>query len=859
MKLAPLLLGVVGSAVASGQSFEDHPLSRFPETCFFIDSADFDGDGLGDIVVFSRDVSTFFDPDLYVFLRRPDGSHAAAIKVGAGLGFVRVLAAVDLDVDGTPDLVASGNNIEDLVWFRGRGDGTFDGGVVVATLPTAPAFAGTGWLRVVDADADGDLDIYAGRAPNIGGLSNTYLLEGLGGTSFSAPVDVLSAAAADAFDVLAADVDGDGDLDVVAGAEDVDFVSVLENLGGGSFAAPVVLPELLGGLRHVVVDDFNADGRDDFVVGDNSSRVTAFTSVGGLLFDAETPTDDLPNIRALAAADLDGDVRPDLLVTGEKRQVQEYGWTGTYRNTSLFGANISFDAPVDVRETVDAPTRVRTDDLDGDGIPDVVIANLTAPVLRYFSSASVPSFDEAIPIPSSMASGDDVSSGDLDDDGDADVVCLDGGGTGALYWYENDASGTSWTERTIATSTMTGPQDRTVVVDFDGDADLDVLWTASEGGAIRVLWAESAGAGLFAPPVQLANQAAQHRTSAFEVVDLDRDGRLDLVLVTETAGAALVRWMRQNPNGTFMDLVTIHQMPLSPTSPGYGGIEIADMDADGDLDIVGGGQFRATPTSSVDRYDAHVLRQEAGSFAYVQLDSSVFVRGGEPALLDVDADGDLDVAVAIDNSSPLPGDIAFYRNDGVGAFGAAEYLVPMNRGRLLLAAADLDGDGDEDLVGGGGFRPHMAWFENDVLDPIGTPYCAPAVPNSAGVPAVAQIVGSAAVADNRAVLRATSLPRQAFGYFLTSRSQGFQPNVPNSVGVLCVGGSIGRFVGAGQVQNSGNDGMFTLPIDVTALPTPTGPVAALVGETWNFQAWSRDVVQGAATSNFTSGVSVTWQ
>ena len=84
-------------------------------------------------------------------------------------------------------------------------------------------------------------------------------------------------------------------------------------------------------------------------------------------------------------------------------------------------------------------------------------------------------------------------------------------------------------------------------------------------------------------------------------------------------------------------------------------------------------------------------------------------------------------------------------------------------------------------------------------------------------------------------------------------------NPGGSDGNLCLGGSIGRYVGPGQIVNSGATGSFTLPLDLTQTPTPTGLVAIAAGETWNFQAWHRDAVGGFATSNFTDGLAVQFQ
>jgi hypothetical protein len=141
----------------------------------------------------------------------------------------------------------------------------------------------------------------------------------------------------------------------------------------------------------------------------------------------------------------------------------------------------------------------------------------------------------------------------------------------------------------------------------------------------------------------------------------------------------------------------------------------------------------------------------------------------------------------------------------------------------------------------------------------GTNYCGPAVLNSTGNPGEISATGSATVAANNLTLEASSLPLNAFGFFLTSQVQGLVPQPGGSLGVLCLGGSIGRYVGPGQIQNSGAAGSFGLALDLTQTPTPTGTVSVAAGETWNFQAWHRDSVGGVAVSNFTDGLSVLFQ
>ena len=137
--------------------------------------------------------------------------------------------------------------------------------------------------------------------------------------------------------------------------------------------------------------------------------------------------------------------------------------------------------------------------------------------------------------------------------------------------------------------------------------------------------------------------------------------------------------------------------------------------------------------------------------------------------------------------------------------------------------------------------------------PLGTNYCQAAV-NSTGGPARMSASGSNIVADNDLVLRALGLPPNSFGFFLASTDQGFVAAPGGSQGNLCLGGAIGRYVGPGQIQNSGAGGTISLAIDNMQVPQPTGSVAIVAGETWNFQLWSRDI----SGSNFTDGYEVTF-
>ncbi|MFT5732499.1 MAG: hypothetical protein ACJAZN_003495 [Planctomycetota bacterium] len=143
------------------------------------------------------------------------------------------------------------------------------------------------------------------------------------------------------------------------------------------------------------------------------------------------------------------------------------------------------------------------------------------------------------------------------------------------------------------------------------------------------------------------------------------------------------------------------------------------------------------------------------------------------------------------------------------------------------------------------------------------PYCL-SEPTSTGLPAELKLFGSPVVANDDMRLVATGVPAQSFGFFITSLTQFFESNPGGSQGNLCVGGSIGRFVGPGQVMSSGTSGAMVLDTaaglwSVRFIPTPTGSYAASPGMTTYFQLWFRDSVNGFATSNFSHGAAVTWE
>ena len=139
---------------------------------------------------------------------------------------------------------------------------------------------------------------------------------------------------------------------------------------------------------------------------------------------------------------------------------------------------------------------------------------------------------------------------------------------------------------------------------------------------------------------------------------------------------------------------------------------------------------------------------------------------------------------------------------------------------------------------------------------LGDEIC-PGEANSTGLGADLGMTGSAVAAANALTLDVSSLPQSSLGFVIHSEGAGFLPNPGGSQGNICIASDpVGRF--NSDVLDSGMTGSVSFSPDLTALPFPAGSASAVAGETRYFQYWYRDLMGGAATSNFSSAESVTF-
>ncbi|MEM9801466.1 MAG: hypothetical protein AAGA20_14155 [Planctomycetota bacterium] len=189
-----------------------------------------------------------------------------------------------------------------------------------------------------------------------------------------------------------------------------------------------------------------------------------------------------------------------------------------------------------------------------------------------------------------------------------------------------------------------------------------------------------------------------------------------------------------------------------------------------------------------------------------------------------------------------------------------------------LATRGVSVPGSLELTSVTSISPSGQWLAGECVDVSGTElcwvagldgtigdrYCDPATVNSTGAPASISASGSLVASDNDVTLACADLPASSFAVFLVSRMRG-SSTPPSSQGTLCLSGSIGRYVGPGEVQTAGPDGSVSLTIDLTRIPEAVGFAAAQPGETWNFTTWYRDSAAGTATTNLSDAVGVTFE
>jgi hypothetical protein len=502
---------------------------------------DLNGDGKDDVVVIH--LANGSSPSNFdVMLSNGDGTFTQGsnnvITANALVGGL----LYDMNGDGKMDMVAvDSSNPGNVLTMLGNGDGTFQS-------PTSIALAGAAGSSLVFADFNGDglLD-FAGNDPNTNALT-VYLATSA--TQFATGVPyTTSDNATDSCSSGVGDMTGDGKPEIINVNCNDGTVTVFVNNGDGTFQTGVYYASAIAPSTQsipyivpaaVTVADVNGDGNGDLVVSNYfSGDVTVLLGNGDGTVQVPVigyATAGYPNSAAIVA-DFNGDKLPDILLTDN---MYSFSYMKGYGD-GTFSAGVDYYSPTTDNGNPYA-WDVATGDFNGDGFPDVVIGNWccdAAVGITVYLSRGDGSLQPGINY------GTDgyfafVAVADFNKDGKLDIAAMDNS-TGLVQIFNGVGDGTFTTGPTM----VTGDTDsRTIVaVDLNGDGYPDVAVANNGGSNVGVILNDGTGA-LLAP----VNYALSKPATDIALADLNADGKLDLIALQQCGCVAV---MLGNGDGTF--------------------------------------------------------------------------------------------------------------------------------------------------------------------------------------------------------------------------------------------------------------------------------------------------------------------
>ncbi len=358
-----------------------HSDVRYPagDRPWSVGAGDLDNDGDPDLAVVN-----YGSDDVSILLGAGDGTYAAPLNFPVG-GEPRSVAVGDWDEDGALDLAVtnSASGEDDLSVLLNNGDGTFAGQVQFPVGGIRPWAVSAG-----DLDADGHLDLVSANWPNV-----SVLLGGGDGTFAEAVAYNIGGGNDTPKAVAIADLDGDGDLDLAVGMRSSGAVVLLNN-GDGTFveAGTYGVGYTPFSLISLASADFDDDGDFDLVLTGTGSTsgllpegvIAVLLNNGDATFS--NPVTVVRDIFAgsVAIDDMDADGMLDLIVANAPTvSVIPGAGDGTF----LFSADMQYG--VGASPVGDSPRGLAVDDLDGDGLPDVAVANYAYGLDAVHHSVSV--------------------------------------------------------------------------------------------------------------------------------------------------------------------------------------------------------------------------------------------------------------------------------------------------------------------------------------------------------------------------------------------------------------------------------------------------------------------------------------
>lgn len=646
-----------------------------------IHCADVNGDGHVDILSASRD-----DNSIGWHPNRGDGIFDRRQVISNALFVAMSVFTADLDGDGDLDILSASRDDNKIAWYEQTSPGVFGAQQVISTM-SFNAFV----VYAADLDGDGDIDVLSasGLDDKIAWYEN---LDGLG--TFSEQL-IISASADAARDVIAADIDNDGDMDVVsASAGDHKIAWYRNENGSGSFSGEIVLTRSALFARSVHVADVDVDGDlDVLAASSNDSTLAWYPNLDGLgnFGEAFIIDDQAAGASSIVAANLDNDEDMDVISTASfNNTVTAYeSFAGRGRVRFRFMSEIAAGP-----SETNWPHSVHAADVDGDGDLDLMTASFLDNKISWYENVRGV-FGEQQVVTQAADGARDVQTADLDGDGDLDIISASGVDN-AIKWYENfNGRGSFDILREVTTSANNAYA--VYPADLDGDGDIDIVSASFDDDTIA--WYENLdGKGVFGPLISIT-KAAKGATDVL-AIDMDNDGDIDVVSASSFDDK--VAWYRNvDGMGTFDEQIIISEDVDLATS-----VHAADVDLDGDMDIL-------SASGGDDKISWHENLDGMGTFGQGKIVTLEADRAFSVYAADLDGDNDPDAISASRDDNR----IAWYENLGDGRFGVQQTISSSIIGARSVIAVDLDSDGDPDVISASQDGNRVVWYENRSLVP----------------------------------------------------------------------------------------------------------------------------------------------